>query len=139
LALASHPGVTVTGRVDDVRPYLDSAEIAVVPIRIARGVQNKVLEAMAMGLPCVCASAAWAGIDIVGDSGVFVADEPAAFASQVVALLKNRDTRERAGRAARGAVERHYSWAAQLAPLDAIIDSAVGQRAERDARTHGVG
>jgi sugar transferase (PEP-CTERM/EpsH1 system associated) len=127
-ALGSRPGVTVTGRVDDVRPYLDAAEVAVVPIRIARGIQNKVLEAMAMGLPCVSATAAWNGIEVTGDPGVFIADEAEDFAARVVALLTDRGLRERASESARRAVERHYSWAAQLAGLDAILDGVTPLR-----------
>jgi len=124
-ALAARPGVKVTGWVDDVRPYLDSAEVAVVPIRIARGIQNKLLEAMAMGLPCVSATAAWTGIEVSGDPGVFIADEPDDFAERVVSLLRDQDLRTRASHAARSAVERHYSWQAQLAPLDAIFAGVV--------------
>lgn len=132
-ALAARPGVTVTGRVDDVRPYLDAAAVAVVPIRLARGIQNKLLEAMAMGLPCVSATAAWTGIEVAGDSGVLIADEPDAFADHVVTLLTDHDLRVRAGCAARSAVERHYSWAAQLAALDAVFDEVVRAPGRRRA------
>jgi sugar transferase (PEP-CTERM/EpsH1 system associated) len=121
-ALASLPGVTVTGRVEDVRPYLAAAEVAVVPIRVARGIQNKLLEAMAMGLPCVSAAAARSGIEVTGESGLFVADEPDAFAARVVELLSDAELRARAGRAARAAVERHYSWSRQLTGLDAVLE-----------------
>jgi sugar transferase (PEP-CTERM/EpsH1 system associated) len=121
-ALAAQPGVTVTGRVADVRRYLDSAEVAVVPIRIARGIQNKLLEAMSMGLPCVSTTAAWTGVEASGDTGVFVADDPAEFAARVISLLKDADLRARMSRAARGVVEQHYSWPAQLAKLDAILE-----------------
>lgn len=121
-ALASLPGVTVTGRVEDVRPYLAAAEVAVVPIRVARGIQNKLLEAMAMGLPCVSAAAARSGIEVTGEAGLYVADEPDAFAAQVVELLRDAELRARAGRAARAAVERHYSWSRQLEGLDAVLE-----------------
>jgi glycosyltransferase involved in cell wall biosynthesis len=124
-ALAALPGVTVTGRVADVRPYLAAAEVAVVPIRMARGIQNKVLEAMAMGLPCV--SAARSGIEVAGDSGLYVADEPDEFAARVLALLGDSELRAGAGRAARAAVERHYSWQRQLAGLDAILESVTAR------------
>jgi sugar transferase (PEP-CTERM/EpsH1 system associated) len=126
-ALATHPGVTVTGRVQDVRPYLDAAEVAVVPIRMARGIQNKLLEAMAMGLPCVSASAAWTGIEVTGEPGVMIADEPGEFADKVVALLRDPDLRARTGRSARSAVERHYSWDAQLEQLDAVLGDVVAE------------
>jgi sugar transferase (PEP-CTERM/EpsH1 system associated) len=122
-ALSALPGVTVTGRVADVRPYLAAAEVAVVPIRMARGIQNKVLEAMAMALPCVSATAARSGIEVTDDSGLYVADDPDEFAARVLALLADSELRARAGRAARAAVERHYSWQRQLAALDAILES----------------
>jgi glycosyltransferase involved in cell wall biosynthesis len=59
--LANRRGVTVTGWVPDARPYLDRAEIFVAPLRMARGIQNKLLEALAMGLPCVASTAARSG------------------------------------------------------------------------------
>jgi len=124
-ALATRPGITVTGWVDDVRPYLDAAEVAVVPIRIARGIQNKLLEAMAMGLPCVSAPAAFNGIEVTGDPGVFIAEEADEFAARVIALLESPNLRAQASRAARSAVERHYSWDAQLSRLDSIMENIV--------------
>ena len=84
-ALATIPGVTVTGRVADVRPYLARASVAVVPLRIARGIQNKLLEAMAMGLPAVACSAAASGVEAVPGRDLFVADDPAGFAAAAAA------------------------------------------------------
>jgi glycosyltransferase involved in cell wall biosynthesis len=127
-ALATLPGVTVTGRVADVRPYLDAAQVAVVPIRIARGIQNKLLEAMAMGLPCVSTTAAWTGIDVSGESGVLLADDEAHFADRVIELLREPALRERCAREAREAVVAHYSWQAQLARLDAVLARAVAEK-----------
>jgi glycosyltransferase involved in cell wall biosynthesis len=134
-ALAALPGVAVTGRVDDIRPYLSAAEVAVVPIRMARGVQNKLLEAMAMSLPCVAAKAAWNGIEVSGDSGVVVADDAPAFAAHVTELLGDADRRARAGAAARSAVERHYSWGAKLAALDDVLKRSVADHPQRRAVT----
>src|SRR5690606_37263681 len=68
-ALEIHGGVQVTGRVPDVRPYLAHADVAVAPLRIARGTQNKVLEALAMARPVVCTSAAAAGLDFPAGEG----------------------------------------------------------------------
>src|SRR5512143_322945 len=78
LALARQPGVVVTGGVADVRPFLAHAACAVAPLRIARGVQNKVLEAMAMGRPVVATAAAAAGLGARLDDEICIADEPEA-------------------------------------------------------------
>ena len=71
--LADGDRVVVTGRVDDVRPYFDSAAVAVAPLRVARGLQNKVLEAMAMRVPVVASPAAFAGISAVAGRDLLVA------------------------------------------------------------------
>jgi sugar transferase (PEP-CTERM/EpsH1 system associated) len=88
--LARRRGVSVTGRVPDARPYLDRAEVFVAPLRIARGVQNKLLEALAMGLPCVASTAAWRGIAIANGEGIIATDDPREFARHVVDLLRDR-------------------------------------------------
>lgn len=124
--LARQTGVTVTGWVPDTRPYLDRAEVFVAPLRMARGVQNKLLEAAAMGLPCVASSAAWRGTVIDNGQGILVADDPKEFAGLVVRLLRDVDWRaDMAGRAHAAAAE-NYRWEAQMARLDQVI-SAVAQ------------
>ncbi len=120
--LAQNPGITVTGAVPDVRPFLARSTVAVVPLRIARGIQNKLLEAMAMGLPAVATTAAWSGIEAKIGRDLLVADEPAAFASQVVRLLLDKKLRDEIGRAARTAVETHYRWDHKLHRLDEILN-----------------
>ena len=127
-ALARRPGVEVTGRVSDVRPFLDAAELAVVPLRMARGIQNKLLEAMAMGLPCVASSLAWRGTSIAQGEGVVVADDPKNFIAHIVRILQDAELRGQLARRARRAVEADYSWDAQLSRLDAVI-AAVAPRA----------
>ena len=123
-ALAARPGVTVTGRVPDVRPYLEAAEIFVAPLRIARGIQNKVLEAMAMGLPDVASVAAWAGTAIPRGEGIEVADDAADYAGHVLRLLRDAAYRDSMAAAARAAVERDYAWPAQMEILDHVIARA---------------
>jgi sugar transferase (PEP-CTERM/EpsH1 system associated) len=115
-ALAQQPGIVVTGTVPDVRPYIAHAAVAVAPLRIARGVQNKVLEAMAMATPVVVSPQALEGIDAVPGSELVLADEPAAFADACAALLAGQDSANAAiGRAARARVQRQYSWSSNLA------------------------
>jgi sugar transferase (PEP-CTERM/EpsH1 system associated) len=120
------PGVFVTGAVPDVRPYLQRAAVCVVPLRIARGIQNKLLEAMAMGLAVVTTSAAFEGVEAVRDRDLFVADEPRSFASHVVRLLEDERLRNEMGESARDAVERNYSWERAYSQLDAAIALATG-------------
>jgi len=107
--LARRRGVTVTGRVPDARPYLDRVEVFVAPLRMARGVQNKLLEALAMGLPCVASTAAWRGTVVADGDGIIAADDPKKFARHVVDLLQ--DGARRAA-IARAAAEANYRWEA---------------------------
>jgi glycosyltransferase involved in cell wall biosynthesis len=113
--------VTVTGRVPDVRPYLDAAEVFVAPMRMARGIQNKVLEALAMGLPSVCSVAAWRGTVVPEGEGILATDDPRAFADHVVRLLTDAPYRAEMARKARQAAETSYSWDAQMQSLDRVI------------------
>jgi polysaccharide biosynthesis protein PslH len=126
--LARRPGVSVTGWVADMRPLLDSAQVFVAPLRLARGIQNKLLEAMAMGLPVVTSSAAHRGTVLPDGDGLIAADDPAEFAANVVRLLRDADYRAEIGRKARAAVETHYRWDTQMACLDEVIASVAGHR-----------
>ena len=109
--------MTVTGSVPDVRPYLAAATAAVVPLHIARGLQNKVLEAMAMGRAVVASSAALEGIEAHVGTEVLRADSPAQWTRQIRLLLADASRRGELERAARRAVEHRYSWPARMAPL----------------------
>jgi glycosyltransferase involved in cell wall biosynthesis len=119
-ALASRPGVHVTGTVDDVRPYIAHAAVSVAPLRIARGVQNKVLEAMAMARPVVVSPQALEGITAEPGQDVVLAAHGAQFASAVIALLTNRD--DALGARARKKVVDLYGWTSNLARLDAALE-----------------
>ena len=119
--LAALPGVSVTGRVADVRPFLQRAQVAVVPLRLARGVQNKVLEALAMETPVVMTSAVHRGIDADDGEGFVVADDPATLAARTVALLTKPDDALALGRAGRTMVELRYVWEDKLAVLDRVL------------------
>jgi sugar transferase (PEP-CTERM/EpsH1 system associated) len=106
-------GVSVTGTVPDVRPYIAHAQAAVAPLRIARGIQNKVLEAMAMATPVVVSPQALEGIDAEPGQDLVLADGAGAFVEAVDGMLQVR--RNDMGRAARSRVERQYSWPSNLA------------------------
>ena len=124
-ALAGGP-VIVTGAVADMRSWLAAADVVVAPLKLARGIQNKVLEAMAMARPVVASPAAFEGIEAEPGRDLLVADDAAATAAAVNRLLAEPGT---IGRAARRQMERHYRWEARLAPLAAMVDPAQPRRA----------
>jgi hypothetical protein len=119
--LADGPRIVVTGRVDDVRPHFNAAAVAVAPLRIARGLQNKVLEAMAMRVPVVASPAAFEGINAVAEEDLLVAGEPEAFSHAVVSLLRSPARRERYAVAGRVCVERNHSWDQSLQRLEELV------------------
>jgi len=119
-ALARLPGVIVTGAVPDVRPYLAHAALAVAPLRIARGVQNKVLEAMAMQKTVVASPQAIEGISAVPGSEVVVARDAGEFIDQLTRLLTGKADL-RLGQAARRRILQDYCWSRNLERLGAIL------------------
>ncbi|MCW5785237.1 MAG: TIGR03087 family PEP-CTERM/XrtA system glycosyltransferase [Nitrospirales bacterium] len=116
------PQVQVTGTVPDVRPYLSKAMVAVAPLRIARGVQNKILEAMAMELPVVGTTSAFQGLAVATAHGMHVADDPGAFADAVVRLLDNPELARACGLSARQFVTSHYDWSNILQEFEHILE-----------------
>ncbi len=118
--LAERPGLMVTGAVPDVRPYLAHARAAVLPLRIARGIQNKVLEAMAMQLPVVATPGAMTGIQRYGGFTPTISDQPAALAQAAIRLLtgpRQQDT------AARACVLERYDWDANLERIARLLET----------------
>jgi len=115
--LAEQPGIEVTGSVPDVRPYLARATLVVAPLLMARGIQNKVLEAMAMGRAVVASPAALEGLDVASLAEVIEAQPPEAWQREIMDLLKNDARREAVEHAARACIERNYTWEARLEPL----------------------
>jgi sugar transferase (PEP-CTERM/EpsH1 system associated) len=116
-------GVEVTGTVPDVRPYVREAAVAVAPLRVARGVQNKVLEAMAMGRSVVATPKAHEGLRARPGIDLLVEEEPALFADAVVQLLRSAELRESVGKAGRQFVEREHSWRRSMERLDGVIQA----------------
>jgi sugar transferase (PEP-CTERM/EpsH1 system associated) len=113
--------VRVIGEVGDVRSYLTQADVSVAPMRIARGVQNKVLEAMALGVPVVTTSQAVKGIQAVRGDEVLIGDNPEEFASQIVRVLSDSRLYRRLVSKARGRVLESYSWKAIGAQLNEFV------------------
>jgi sugar transferase (PEP-CTERM/EpsH1 system associated) len=116
------PRVLVTGEVPDVRSWLAAADVVAAPLRIARGVQNKVLEAMAMARPVVASPAAFEGIEAEPGRDLVVAEGAEAQAEAIAGLLADRSRALSLGRAARARMVEAYRWEARLAPLAAILD-----------------
>lgn len=131
LAAQSGPLVTVTGTVDDVRPYLRRASAAVVPLVYGAGSQFKVLEAMACATPVVATPRAVAALKTRHGHDVLVAEDAAAFAREVVELLRNAEARRDIGRAGRRYVENHHRWDQIAAHLEAIYGDAIDARRPR--------
>ncbi len=119
-ALGDGNAVVVTGRVPDVRPYIAHAKAVVAPLRVARGVQNKVLEAMAMARPVIASSDAATGIDAEIGAELLLADRPENFAEAIYKVVTSEEG-ERIGRRARERVIAGYSWSASLALLDGFL------------------
>jgi sugar transferase (PEP-CTERM/EpsH1 system associated) len=141
-------GISVTGRVADVRPYLQFAEAVIAPLHIARGVQNKVLEAMAMAKPVVATRDATRSLGVEAGTHLWVANEPEEFALALVEALQG-PAREQIARNARRYVEDHHSWPELLKQIDrhlealdpapassgaAVLRTAGAQRLELSAR-----
>jgi polysaccharide biosynthesis protein PslH len=126
-ALGELPGVTVTGRVADVRPYLARADLAVVPLQMARGVQNKILEAMAMARPVVASRLAAAPLGAETGRDLLTAETPGDYKAAIELLLADDDLRRRIGTASRAFVLDRYNWADTLEPFLALCHRLAGQ------------
>jgi len=123
--LARLPGVTVTGSVPDVRPYVRRSAAMIAPLNIARGTQNKILEAMAMGVPVVTSPAAAGGVDAVRHDHLLVADAHAEQYAALLRLLEDPRERTRLALAGRARVLSNHAWPASMRRLDGIIERTV--------------
>jgi polysaccharide biosynthesis protein PslH len=122
LKLGNIPGVAVTGPVPDVRPYLAKSSLVVVPLAIARGIQNKVLEAMAAGIPVLASPVAAAGLPQDGRVLINIVERDAEmFAALAVQIIRNRECAEQKARAAKRFVARHYSWEEKVRNFESLL------------------
>lgn len=112
------PDVVITGKVDDVRPYLAHAGAVVAPLKLARGLQNKVLEGMAMAKPVVTTAAAAQALDVSSGKELWIADEPEAFARAVIGAL---GAPAEVAATARRYVEHNHDWNRNLVALDRLL------------------
>jgi polysaccharide biosynthesis protein PslH len=134
-ALGDLPGVTVTGSVPDVRPFIRGSALMVAPLAIARGTQNKILEAMGMGVPVVTSSAAAGGVDARAEQHFLVADSAADTAQAVLRILNNPPERARLAAAGRERMLSHHAWPRSMERLDKIIARCRDARASLSPET----
>src|SRR5204862_7424562 len=120
-SLAAEHGVVVTGRVDDVRPFMRDAAVYIVPLRIGGGTRLKIFEAMAMGKAVVSTTVGAEGLPVAGGEHVLLADEPQAFARAVVHLLRDDARRVALESAARALVVERYDWSAVAGALEGAL------------------
>ncbi len=140
--LSEQPGVEVVGQVPDVRPYLRRAAVAVVPLQIARGVQNKVLEALAMAKAVVASPQCVAGLQTQRDVHLKIADSAADWTDIIVDLLTDKNERDQLGAAGRRYVEQYHRWETCLTPLGDLLVEATGlppssSRSNAEPQLHG--
>jgi hypothetical protein len=125
--LAAIPGITVTGHVPDVRPYLKNAALAVAPLRIARGTQNKILQFLATGVPVVTTTEAAKGVAAKAGRDFLVADNPKDFAAQVLRLLNDPQLRESLATAGREPLKTAHDWSRSMTILDSLLEGSFTQ------------
>ncbi|HMS15882.1 MAG TPA: TIGR03087 family PEP-CTERM/XrtA system glycosyltransferase [Planctomycetota bacterium] len=125
--LEQHAGVRVTGSVPDVRPFVRKSAAMVAPLQIARGTQNKILEAMAMGVPVVSSDVAADGIDAIPDEHFLVARNAQEYSDKLIALMADPDRRQHYAVAGRARMLSHHDWSGSLRRLDTIIERCVAK------------
>jgi glycosyltransferase involved in cell wall biosynthesis len=119
--LADEKGVFVTGRVEDVRPYMLEAAVYVVPLRIGGGTRLKIFEAMAMGKAVVSTAIGAEGLPLVNGEHFVLADGARGLAQAVVGLLRDRKRRQALGTSARALVVGRYDWSAVVGNLEKAL------------------
>ena len=125
--LAQLDGVTVTGSVPDVRPYVRRSALMVAPLAIARGTQNKILEAMVMGVPVVTSAIAAGGVDAEPETHFLVADEPDQYHRSIIRILDDPVERARLAQAGRQRMLSNHAWPRSMARLDGIIGNCLSR------------
>lgn len=123
--LGNDPHVTVTGFVEDLRPIVGSATVFICPIRAATGINSKVIEAMAMGLPVVATPEACEGIDVEDGVNVLLAGDPMTFSERVIEVMQNSETRDRIGQAGLEFVKNRFSWTTAVKNLEDVYEDIV--------------
>lgn len=125
--LADDPRIEVTGYLPDIRPAVSSGTVAVCPVTVKVGIQNKILEAMAMGVPVVASALGARGLAAEPGRDLMVAESDGELAAQVTALLQDGTHRDRVSRAGRAYVERAHCWGASADAFGGLYDAAIAQ------------
>lgn len=124
-AMASRPGITVTGTVPQVQPFMRRGQISVAPLKIARGTQNKVIEAMALGLPIIASPLAARGVDAVAGEHLLVADSAEQWRDAIVSLLRSDEKRKALAEAGRARVLARHTWSHAMTEFDRLLDTCL--------------
>jgi len=128
-AYSGRGGITVTGAVDDVRPFVERAALSLCPVRVAGGVQNKILESLALGVPVVTSPEGFEGLGARGEEdGVRVARDDDAFAALSLELMRDARLRAELGRRGAEFIARSYDWDRQVAALEAVLAGGAAPR-----------
>jgi glycosyltransferase involved in cell wall biosynthesis len=125
--LPKHPGVHLTGYLEDIRPAIAQSWASVVPLRQGGGSRLKILEAMALGTPVVSTTKGAEGIESICGEDILVADEPEAFADAVLRLLGDPVLRAQLAANGRQLVAARYSWQMCAEKLEQVLDRVIGQ------------
>lgn len=128
IQLSNHKHITVTGTVDDMRPYLQKATVAVAPIQYGVGIQNKLLEAMACGTPVVTTSTGARGLRAARDGEIFVGDSAEEFSGKVVELLNSAETRRTLAQAGHRYVSGNHNWTEKTEKLAELYKEARSEK-----------
>jgi sugar transferase (PEP-CTERM/EpsH1 system associated) len=127
-------GVTVTGSVPDVRPFIRKSALMVAPLRIARGTQNKILEAMAMGVPVVTSPIAAGGVDALAEDHFLVSDTPQDYVSAIFRLIEDPVERERLSHSGRERMLSHHAWPRSMVRLDSIVARGIKNFTDKERK-----
>jgi glycosyltransferase involved in cell wall biosynthesis len=130
--LGELPGVTVTGSVPQVQPYVLRSALSVTPLHIARGTQNKMLESMAMGVPVVSSRIAAGGVDAVAGEHLLIATSPTEYRDAILRILDDPVERARLAVAGRARVLSHHAWPSSMLRMDRIIERCIEAFANKD-------
>jgi glycosyltransferase involved in cell wall biosynthesis len=126
-SLANDPAIVVTGHVFDLREGLRGATVAICPVRVKVGIQNKILEAMALGIPVVSTPEGLAGLEAQPETDILVGDGAQEFANQVGRLLVDQVLQRQIGRSGNIYVQSHHRWENAARRLEALYDLSIAQ------------
>jgi len=121
--------VTVTGYVDDLRPWIAKGTVSICPMRLGAGIKNKILEAMAMQRPVVSTHLGAEAIDVYSGGNIILADNPKEFAAKIIELLGNKPMRLKIAYEGKKLVEEHYTWRTTAKKYEMLLSKAINLRA----------